>query len=84
VETSDRGDPPHLFAIEPRKGGVKDQVLGVAMVLRPTHGGTDVVKQRGAFQQFPIERSQAVISPRSLEHRHRKARDVSPVASVQV
>jgi hypothetical protein len=50
METSDRSNPLHFFAIESRKGSMKDQVLSVAMMLRPTDGRTDVVKKRCAFQ----------------------------------
>jgi hypothetical protein len=84
VEASDRGDPLRLLAVESREGGMDDEVSRVTVMLRPIHGGADIVQQRSAFQQLPIERTRAVKAARAVENRHREARYVRAVGRIRV
>ena len=79
MKARDRRDDANLLTLEAGERAVEDQIARVAMVLRATDGGADVVKQRGVFEKLSVDAIELMHLLRLVENLEREPRDLTAV-----
>ena len=84
METRDRGDPTHFFALEPLQRAVQDQVMRVSVMFRAIDGCADVMKERRAFEELSLDAAETVSLGGGVEKLERELGDVLAVIRVGI